>query len=48
MAIGTSGGKDSTVIAHVVNKLNKQHGYGLDLFMLSIDEGIQGYRDDSL
>lgn len=22
--------------------------YGLDLFLLSIDEGISGYRDDSL
>ena len=22
--------------------------YGLDLFLLSVDEGIQGYRDDSL
>jgi cytoplasmic tRNA 2-thiolation protein 1 len=22
--------------------------YGLDLFLLSIDEGITGYRDDSL
>jgi cytoplasmic tRNA 2-thiolation protein 1 len=22
--------------------------YGLDLFLLSIDEGIRGYRDDSL
>lgn len=28
--------------------LNKRHGYGLDLFLLSIDEGITGYRDDSL
>ncbi len=24
------------------------HRYGLDLFLLSIDEGISGYRDDSL
>lgn len=24
------------------------HSYGLDLFLLSIDEGIAGYRDDSL
>eukprot|EP01133_Synstelium_polycarpum_P011007 gene11007-12828_t len=28
--------------------LNKRHDYGLDLFLLSIDEGITGYRDDSL
>ncbi len=24
------------------------YSYGLDLFLLSIDEGISGYRDDSL
>lgn len=28
--------------------LNKRYDYGLDLFLLSIDEGIVGYRDDSL
>lgn len=40
VAIGASGGKDSTVLAHVLTKLNKRHNYGLDLFLLSIDEGI--------
>lgn len=39
---------DSTVLAYVLSKLNKRHQYGLDLFLLSIDEGITGYRDDSL
>ena len=39
---------DSTVLAHVMTKLNREHGYGLDLFLLSVDEGITGYRDDSL
>ncbi|KAM6554590.1 hypothetical protein CsatB_015352 [Cannabis sativa] len=48
IAIGASGGKDSTVLAYVLSKLNKQHQYGLDLFLLSVDEGITGYRDDSL
>ncbi len=48
VAIGASGGKDSTVLAHVMTLLNKRHDYGLDLFLLSIDEGITGYRDDSL
>lgn len=28
--------------------LNERYKYGLDLFLLSIDEGITGYRDDSL
>ena len=28
--------------------LNRRYNYGLDLFLLSIDEGIKGYRDGSL
>ncbi|KAL6757207.1 ATP-binding domain-containing protein 3 [Haematococcus lacustris] len=48
VALAASGGKDSTVLAHVVTTLNQRHDYGLDLFLLSIDEGISGYRDDSL
>ncbi len=28
--------------------LNERYDYGLELFLLSIDEGITGYRDDSL
>lgn len=36
------------MLAHVVSLLNQRHGYGLDLLLLSIDEGISGYRDDSL
>lgn len=39
---------DSTVLAYVLSELNRQHNYGLDLFLLSVDEGITGYRDDSL
>ncbi|KAK8937597.1 Cytoplasmic tRNA 2-thiolation protein 1 [Platanthera guangdongensis] len=39
---------DSTVLAYVLSELNRRHGYGLDLFLLSVDEGITGYRDDSL
>eukprot|EP00891_Asterochloris_glomerata_P006404 jgi/Astpho2/6404/Aster-08091 len=48
VAIGASGGKDSTVLAHIMTTLNRRHDYGLNLFLLSIDEGITGYRDDSL
>ena len=39
---------DSTVLAHVMKLLNERHSYGLKLVLLSIDEGITGYRDDSL
>jgi len=28
--------------------LNERHDYGVHLYLLSIDEGITGYRDDSL
>ncbi|KAL8837800.1 MAG: hypothetical protein Q9176_005434 [Flavoplaca citrina] len=48
IAIGASGGKDSTVLASVLRTLNERHNYGLHLLLLSIDEGIKGYRDDSL
>ncbi|KAL8776901.1 MAG: hypothetical protein Q9213_008088 [Squamulea squamosa] len=48
VAIGASGGKDSTVLASVLKTLNDRYNYGLDLLLLSIDEGIKGYRDDSL
>ncbi|KAF1352659.1 adenine nucleotide alpha hydrolases-like protein [Lizonia empirigonia] len=48
IAIGASGGKDSTVLASVLKTLNERYDYGLDLMLLSIDEGIKGYRDDSL
>lgn len=48
VAIGASGGKDSTVLASVLKTLNERYDYQLDLLLLSIDEGIKGYRDDSL
>ena len=36
------------MLAHVLSLLNTRHEYGLDLLLLSVDEGISGYRDDSL
>lgn len=48
VALGASGGKDSTVLIHVLKTLNDRYDYGLELYLLSIDEGIRGYRDDSL
>ncbi|MBN3306831.1 CTU1 protein, partial [Amia calva] len=48
VGIGASGGKDSTVLAHVMKVLNERYSYGLELVLLSVDEGITGYRDDSL
>jgi cytoplasmic tRNA 2-thiolation protein 1 len=48
VAVAVSGGKDSTVLAAVLVALNAREGLGLDLWLLSVDEGIAGYRDDSL
>ncbi|KAK8398274.1 hypothetical protein O3P69_003885 [Scylla paramamosain] len=48
VAIAASGGKDSTVLAYVMKLLNDRYNYGLKLVLLSVDEGITGYRDDSL
>ena len=39
---------DSTVLAYTMKLLNERYNYGLHLYLLSIDEGITGYRDDSL
>lgn len=39
---------DSTVLAYVLKTLNQRYDYGVDLVLLSVDEGITGYRDDSL
>uniref|UniRef100_T1L0I6 Uncharacterized protein n=1 Tax=Tetranychus urticae TaxID=32264 RepID=T1L0I6_TETUR len=40
--------KDSTVLAYIMKLLNVRHNYRLNLVLLFIDEGITGYRDDSL
>jgi len=31
-----------------LKQLNERYTYGIELILLSIDEGITGYRDDSL
>ena len=48
VAMGASGGKDSTVLMHVMSTLNQRYNYELNLELVSVDEGITGYRDDSL
>lgn len=48
VACGASGGKDSTVLMHLLKLLNDRYSYDIQLVLLSIDEGIVGYRDDSL
>lgn len=36
------------MLAYVMKLLNEKFHYNLNLVLLSIDEGITGYRDDSL
>ncbi|NXA57125.1 CTU1 protein, partial [Nothocercus julius] len=46
VAVAASGGKDSSVLSHVLARLSGR--LGLRLLLLSVDEGISGYRDASL
>lgn len=46
--LAISGGKDSTVLVEVLTTLKARHNYPITLQLLAIDEGIKGYRDDSL
>lgn len=48
VAIGVSGGKDSTVLMHVLHVLNQRHNMGFQIELVCIDEGIAGYRDNAL
>ena len=48
VAIGVSGGKDSTVLMHVLHTLNQRYNLGFRIELVCIDEGIQGYRDNAL
>eukprot|EP01054_Gregarina_sp_Poly1_P005198 Gregarina_sp_Poly_1__5197@NODE_2754_length_1756_cov_182_014210_g1476_i1_p2_GENE_NODE_2754_length_1756_cov_182_014210_g1476_i1NODE_2754_length_1756_cov_182_014210_g1476_i1_p2_ORF_typecomplete_len207_score19_05ATP_bind_3/PF01171_20/7_9e31PAPS_reduct/PF01507_19/3_6e07ThiI/PF02568_14/0_00016QueC/PF06508_13/0_00034tRNA_Me_trans/PF03054_16/0_0024NAD_synthase/PF02540_17/0_011XAF1_C/PF18608_1/16XAF1_C/PF18608_1/70_NODE_2754_length_1756_cov_182_014210_g1476_i111061726 len=48
IVIGVSGGKDSSALLHCMYQINNRYKMGLEILMLAIDEGIQGYRDDSL
>ncbi len=47
IAIGLSGGKDSTVLLDVMIKLQKVHPLS-QITVISIDEGISGYRENAL
>ena len=46
IAIGLSGGKDSVVLLDVMAKLQKNHS--TKLIAISIDEGIENYRENGL
>lgn len=46
VGIGVSGGKDSTSLLYILSKIVK--GHGSELFALTVDEGIEGYREESV
>ncbi|UKJ90670.1 hypothetical protein MACJ_001604 [Theileria orientalis] len=48
VCIGVSGGKDSSVLTHVLFTIKNRYNLNWNLYLLAIDEGIKGYRDDSL
>lgn len=48
IAVGVSGGKDSLSLLYVLKKLFDYYGNRNELVAITVDEGIQGYRDESL
>jgi uncharacterized protein (TIGR00269 family) len=46
IAVGLSGGKDSTVLLHLLHELNQDRPF--ELAAVIIDEGIKGYRDKTI
>ena len=47
IAVGVSGGKDSIVLLYVLNKIEEKFPDS-ELIAITIDEGIKGYREESL
>jgi cytoplasmic tRNA 2-thiolation protein 1 len=46
VAVAVSGGKDSLVLLHILEKMSKNHNFRIKV--ITIDEGIPGYRDEAL
>lgn len=47
IGVALSGGKDSTVALHLAHMIYQSHP-SVSLYAISVDEGIKGYRDESL
>ena len=48
VAIAVSGGKDSLTLLYIMKKILDGHHRATNLIAITIDEGIRGYRDESL
>jgi cytoplasmic tRNA 2-thiolation protein 1 len=48
VAVAVSGGKDSLCLLYIMKKLFDSRDCGADLIAITIDEGIDGYRSESL
>jgi cytoplasmic tRNA 2-thiolation protein 1 len=46
VAVAVSGGKDSLVLLHILEKMSKNHNFRIKV--ITIDEGIPGYRNEAL
>jgi uncharacterized protein (TIGR00269 family) len=48
VAVALSGGKDSVLTLHILNKFRKSPNFDFDLAAIAIDEGISGYREEGM
>ena len=48
IAVAVSGGKDSLSLLYIMKKIFDQRSIQKDVVAVTIDEGIKGYRDESL
>ena len=46
IVIALSGGKDSIALIHILSKIERR--YGAEMIALTIDEGLQGYREEGM
>ncbi len=46
VVVAVSGGKDSLVLLHILDKMSKNHNFRIKV--ITIDEGIPGYRNEAL